>query len=52
VAESFDLLAGTIRAEIASRAFPVNAARMKVLKGKLGDDAGLMGSAALGMPHI
>jgi glucokinase len=47
VAASFDLLAETIRAEIAMRAFPVNAARIKVLKGKLGDDAGLMGSAAL-----
>jgi glucokinase len=47
VAASFGLLVETIRTEIASRAFPVNAARMKVLKGKLGDDAGLMGSAAL-----
>ncbi|MFZ3207604.1 MAG: ROK family protein [Geobacteraceae bacterium] len=47
MAESFDLLGEIIRTEISSRAFPVNAARIKVLKGKLGDDAGLMGSAAL-----
>jgi len=46
VAESFDLLAPVLRREIAERAFAVPAGRVRVLKGELGDDAGVLGAAA------
>lgn len=48
VAESYDLLEGHIRREIDSRAFKVPADRVKLLRGELGDDAGLLGAAAAG----
>ena len=47
VADSFHLLNGPLREEIASRAFPQMAAGLAIVKGELGDDAGLLGSAAL-----
>lgn len=47
VAASFPLLAEPMEREIASRAFPIPARRLKILKGVLGDDAGILGSAAL-----
>ena len=46
VAESFDLLAPVVRREIAERAFAVPGDRVRVLKGELGDDAGVLGAAA------
>ena len=46
VAESFDLLAPIVRREIAARAFAVPGDRVRVLKGELGDDAGVLGAAA------
>jgi glucokinase len=46
VAESFDLLAETMSREIAARAFAIPAQRARVLKGELGDDAGVLGAAA------
>lgn len=46
VSASFDLLATTIRREIENRAFPLPASRVKLLKGELGDNAGIMGAAA------
>jgi glucokinase len=47
MAGSFDLLAGPMRKEIASRAFAVPARRVAVVRGELGDDAGILGAAAL-----
>jgi glucokinase len=47
VADSFPLLAGPLREEIATRAFPQMAAGLSIVKGELGDDAGLLGSAVL-----
>ena len=47
VAASFDLLAPTISRTVKERAFPVPAGRLQILKGVLGDDAGLMGAAAM-----
>ena len=47
VAESFELLSGPMLREIQSRAFPVPAHRVKILKGELGDDAGIFGAASL-----
>lgn len=46
VAASFNLIAPAIRAEITRRAFPLPAARVKLLQGELGDNAGLLGAAA------
>ncbi|HEY6871603.1 MAG TPA: ROK family protein [Geobacteraceae bacterium] len=47
VAASFDLLAEPIRREILDRAFTVPARRVRIVKGELGDDAGILGAAAL-----
>lgn len=47
VAESFDLLAPPMQREILARSFPIPAGRAKILKGALGDDAGVLGAAAL-----
>jgi len=46
VTKSFDLLAPAVRSEIAARAFHLPAARVKLLKGELGDNAGIIGAAA------
>jgi glucokinase len=46
VAASFDLFAPAIRKEIDKRAFAAASARVKLLPGDLGDNAGLMGAAA------
>lgn len=46
VSGSFDLLEAAVRREMAVRAFHLPAARVKLLKGELGDDAGIMGAAA------
>jgi glucokinase len=52
MAGSFDLLAGPMRTEIESRAFAVPASRITVLKGELGDDAGILGAAALAWTYL
>ena len=46
VSESFDLVAPAVRREIERRAFHLPASRVKLLKGELGDNAGIMGAAA------
>lgn len=46
VAASFLLLEPTIRSELKRRAFTAAAARVKLLPGELGDNAGIMGAAA------
>ena len=46
VAESFELLAVPMRREILARAFAIPAARARVVRGELGDDAGVLGAAA------
>ena len=45
VAESFELLAAPMRREILARSFAIPAARVRVVKGELGDDAGVLGAA-------
>ncbi|MBJ6749344.1 ROK family protein [Geomonas anaerohicana] len=45
VAQSFDLLAPTLRRELVSRTFPVSGGRVHVEQGALGDDAGVLGAA-------
>jgi len=46
VSGSFALIAPALRREIDARAFQLPAARVKLLKGELGDNAGIMGAAA------
>lgn len=45
--ESFDLLEPFIWREIASRSFAIPGARVRLEKGALGDDAGVLGAAAV-----
>lgn len=47
VAASFDLLLPALRAELSWRAFPAIHEGFAILKTRLGDDAGLLGGAAL-----
>lgn len=47
VAASFDLIRSSIEREVRARAFPIPAQRLVVVRGALGDDGGLLGSAAL-----
>lgn len=46
VAASFDLLAPAVMREIKMRAFEIPASRARLLRGELGDNAGIMGAAA------
>lgn len=46
VAGSFDLLAPSLRRELLARALPVPGARVRVERGELGEDAGVLGAAA------
>ena len=46
VAESFALLAVPMRKEVMARTFAIPGARVRVVKGELGDDAGVQGAAA------
>ncbi|HBG07192.1 MAG: sugar kinase [Geobacteraceae bacterium GWC2_58_44] len=46
VARSFELLAAPMRREISARAFAIPGARVRILRGELGDDAGVLGAAA------
>jgi glucokinase len=45
--ESLDLMLPELERELARRAFEIPALRMKVVNGELGDDAGILGAAAL-----
>lgn len=47
VAASFALLARSMVREINARAFPIPARRLQVLRSELGDDAGILGAAAI-----
>lgn len=46
VAQSFELLALPMHKEILARTFAIPGARVRVVKGELGDDAGVLGAAA------
>jgi glucokinase len=50
VAASFDLLLPPLQAELSQRCFPQITAGLAILKAQLGDDAGLLGAAALAEP--
>jgi glucokinase len=45
--ESLDLFRPALEGELLRRAFEIPAQRMKVVNGELGDDAGILGAAAL-----
>lgn len=49
VAGAFELFAPRLRSEIRRRAFPAPADRCRIVKGKLGDHAGLVGAARSAM---
>lgn len=51
VAASLDLLRGAMERELHARAFPVPARRLQIIPAALGDDGGLLGSAALAMEY-
>lgn len=52
VAASFDLLLPGIQRELSRRCFPQIADGLAILKAKLGDDAGLLGGAALAETRV
>lgn len=52
VANRFDLLRDALESEVRTRAFPVPARRLKVLRATLGEEGGLLGSAALAMTRV
>lgn len=52
LAESFDLFEGPMRSEIESRAFDIPARTVSIVKGELGDNAGILGAAALAWEHL
>lgn len=45
--ESFDLMRPALESELAARAFSLPVARLAVVRGACGDDAGILGAAAL-----
>ncbi len=47
VSTSYDLLQQSLRDELDKRAFAVNAQRVRVIRGRLGDTAGILGAASL-----
>lgn len=47
VSESLSLILPALRRELQQRSFPEISANLKIIAGKLGDDAGLLGSAGL-----
>lgn len=47
VSASYDLLEGALRDELDKRAFAVNAQRVRLMRGRLGDSAGILGAASL-----
>lgn len=52
VGESLDLFEAELRREMAQRCFPEIYSGLEIQKGKLGDDAGLLGAAALVSPRL
>jgi glucokinase len=46
VARSFELLAAPMRRELLARCFPIPGERVRILRGELDDDAGVLGAAA------
>ncbi len=47
VSASYDLLQGALRDELDKRAFAINARRVRLMRGRLGDSAGILGAASL-----
>jgi glucokinase len=52
VAASFPLFAVAMDAEMRARAFKPAVSSVRILKGELGDDAGLLGAAALALQEV
>lgn len=52
VSASFDLLLESIEREVLGRAFPIPGRRLRIGRATLGDDGGILGSAALAMNFV
>jgi len=52
VANGWDLFAKYMHQQVAERAFPLLAARVKIVRAECGDDAGLLGAAKLGFAQV
>lgn len=52
VASSFDLLCESMKREVLARAFPIPGKRLFIRRAALGDDGGILGSAALAMNFL
>ena len=51
VANGWDLFEGDMHHQVAERAFPLLAARVKIVRAECGDDAGLLGAARLAFDY-
>ena len=51
VANGWDLFEGDMHHQVAERAFPLLAARVKIVRAECGDDAGLLGAARLAFEY-
>lgn len=52
VGTSLDLMLPSLKQELTARSFPMISSRMQIIQGILGDDAGLLGGAALASYHL
>jgi glucokinase len=52
VANGWDLFEKHMHQQVAERAFPLLAARVKIVRAECGDDAGLLGAAKLGFAQV
>ncbi len=52
VAASYDLIAGAMHREMLARAFAIPARRVRLVRAELGDDAGILGAAAMAMANV
>ena len=52
VANGWDLFEKYMHQQVAERAFPLLAARVKIVRAECGDDAGLLGAAKLGFAQV
>jgi glucokinase len=52
VANGWNLFENEMRQQVSERAFPLPAARVKIVRAECGDDAGLLGAARLGFDSV
>ena len=52
MAASYDLIVEPMRREILARAFAIPARRVRLVRAELGDDAGILGAAAMALARV